>query len=215
MSGYVNYIEYQYASNKGATRIGDKISSPFGFGDVDTDFTANRVVETVAFDGTNTAFFMWQPVLAREVEGKHPDIRVTDAAGNVLTEGVNYQIVIEDALNNVRVGIKNAEGVAYTYKVGYIYDNVIIPQHDLPMVRAEMKSIALVAKARRISIYYSQIAAFQAKTDYGVDLGDQLAEKAVGELSYEIDTEICNLLAETAKDDAELVWSKTLPVGVS
>ena len=32
----------------------------------------------------------------------------------------------------------------------------------------------------------SQIAAFQAKTDYGMDLGDQLAEKAVGELSYKI-----------------------------
>lgn len=26
---------------------------------------------------------------------------------------------------------------------------------------------------------------FQAKTDYGFDLGDQLAEKAVGQLSYE------------------------------
>lgn len=78
-----------------------------------------------------------------------------------------------------------------------------------------MKSIALVAKARRIAIYYSQIAAYQAKTDYGVDLGDQLAEKAVGELSYEIDTEVTNLLANTAVLDAELKWSKTLPVGVS
>ena len=56
---------------------------------------------------------------------------------------------------------------------------------------------------------------YQAKTDYGVDLGDQLAEKAVGELSYEIDTEVTNLLIENAAEDAELVWSKTLPVGVS
>ena len=47
-----------------------------------------------------------------------------------------------------------------------------------------MKSVALVARARRIAVYYSQIAAYQAKTDYGVDLGAQLAEKAVGELSY-------------------------------
>lgn len=78
-----------------------------------------------------------------------------------------------------------------------------------------MKSIALVAKARRIAVYYSQIAAYQAKTDYGVDLGDQLAEKAVGELSYEIDTEIVNMLVENAAFDAELEWSKTLPVGVS
>ena len=56
---------------------------------------------------------------------------------------------------------------------------------------------------------------YQAKTDYGVDLGDQLAEKAVGELAYEIDTEITNMLAENADESAELVWSKTLPVGVS
>ena len=56
---------------------------------------------------------------------------------------------------------------------------------------------------------------YQAKTDYGFDLGDQLAEKAVGQLSYEIDTEITSLLIENASMDADLVWSKTLPVGVS
>lgn len=57
---------------------------------------------------------------------------------------------------------------------------------------------------------------YQAKTDYGVDLGDQLAEKAVGELSYEIDTEVTNMLVENAGEvRAELTWSKTLPIGVS
>ena len=50
-----------------------------------------------------------------------------------------------------------------------------------------MKSIPLIAKARRIAIYYSQIAAFQSKTDYGLDLGDQLAQQAVGRLQYEIE----------------------------
>ncbi len=63
--------------------------------------------------------------------------------------------------------------------------------------------------------YYSQIAAFQAKTDYGFDLGDSLAEQAVGELQYEIDTEVINLLDETAGAvQPDLTWSKTLPVGV-
>ena len=57
---------------------------------------------------------------------------------------------------------------------------------------------------------------YQAKTDYGVDLGDQLAEKAVGELAYEIDTEITNMLSENAGvAEGELVWSKILPVGVN
>ena len=79
-----------------------------------------------------------------------------------------------------------------------------------------MKSIPLIAKARRLATYFSQIAAFQAKTDYGFDLGDSLAEQAVGELQYEVDTEIINLLDETAGEaQATLTWSKTLPVGVN
>lgn len=56
---------------------------------------------------------------------------------------------------------------------------------------------------------------FQAKTDYGVDLGDQLSEKAVGQLAYEIDTEVTNLLSQTAVEDPALTFSKTLPLGVS
>ena len=184
MSGYITYIEYQYASNKGQTKQGDLISNPFGFGDVDPDFTGAKVVETIAEGQTELA---WKPV-AGSVE------KFTDGAWAAV-EG-EYTPVAGD-------------------KVRYHYDKVVVPQNDLPMIKAEMKSLALVAKARRIAVYYSQIAAYQAKTDYGVDLGDQLAEKAVGELSYEIDTEITNMLVENAAFDADLEWSKTLPVGVS
>ena len=191
MSGYITYIEYQYASNKGATKQGDLISNPFGFGNVDADFTGSRVVENVA---QGEIVFAWKP-----------------QAGTVkfLAEG-----------GSEYVELKADEAGKYTApaagKVAYVYDNIVVPQNDLPMIKAEMKSIALVAKARRIAVYYSQIAAYQAKTDYGVDLGDQLAEKAVGELSYEIDTEIIDLLSDMAgKALDELTWSKTLPIGVS
>ena len=44
-------------------------------------------------------------------------------------------------------------------KIYYVYDNIVIPQNDLPTLKAEMKSIPLIAKARRIAVYYSQIAA--------------------------------------------------------
>lgn len=37
-------------------------------------------------------------------------------------------------------------------KVRYHYDNVVIPQNDLPIINAEMASIPLVAKARRVAI---------------------------------------------------------------
>ena len=31
----------------------------------------------------------------------------------------------------------------------------------------------------------------------------------------EIDTEVTNLLIDNAREDGELIWSKTLPIGVS
>lgn len=194
MSGYITYIEYQYASKKGATNRGDMISNPFGFGNVDTDFTGAKVVEVATGAEFTPA---WGPVVKDE-DGKM-FVEEEVAAGNWQKKEL----------------VDGKAAVTEGNRVRYTYDNIVIPQNDIPMIKAEMKSISLVAKARRIAVYYSQIAAYQAKTDYGVDLGDQLAEKAVGELSYEIDTEITNMLVENAAEDAELVWSKTLPVGVS
>lgn len=198
ISGYVNYIQYTAGSNKGDTAKGDVLNSPFRLGKVDTNYTSERVVETVKVNAEGKATVAWFPVVERtlEVVG-NPSVTVTSVdteTGAVVFAGTSDQQEV---------------------KVRYVYDNVVIPQNDLPIVKAEIKSLPLVAKARRIAIYYSQIAAYQAKTDYGFDLGDQLAEKAVGQLSYEIDTEITNLLIDNASQDGDLVWSKTLPVGVS
>ena len=231
MSGYVTYIEYQYASNKGQTRVGDLISNPWEFGSqtdadgnpIHTDFTGARVVEnvtaagdyTLAWDKAVKGAFTVITVGGKVVEFDPRATYTDEEKATIATKDVK----VVKASGDVQYVDLNASGkvagLAEGDRVAYVYDNVVIPQNDLPVIRAEMKSIALVAKARRIAIYYSQIAAYQAKTDYGVDLGDQLAEKAVGELSYEIDTEVTNLLVDNAVKDAELTWSKTLPIGVS
>ena len=202
MSGYINYIKYTAASNKGDTKQGDVLNDPFRLGKVDTNYTSERVVETVPAEATSVKL-SWTPVVkeAFENEGVKYDVKITAVDGTV-----SFANVAEDGTVAAAAGSR----------VAYIYDNVVIPQNDIPMVKAEMESIALVAKARRIAVYYSQIAAFQAKTDYGFDLGDQLAEKAVGQLNYEIDTEITDLLINSADaSDGDLSWSKTLPHGVS
>lgn len=192
MSGYVTYIKYTAGSNKGATEQGKPLMSPFALGKVDPDYTSARVVETITEGMTKVA---WGPVIAE------------------------FTKFIDKDGNQVAGGTMNADGTFTApegaVKVAYVYNNVVIPQNDIPVVNAEIDAIPLIAKARRIAVYYSQIAAFQAKTDYGIDLGDQLAEKAVGELSYEIDTEITNLLCDHAEADDRLVWSRTLPIGVS
>ena len=100
-------------------------------------------------------------------------------------------------------------------RVAYIYDNTVIPQDDLPILSVHLNSLQLRARARRIAIYFSQIAAFQAQTDYGFNLGDQLAEQAVGELAYEIDSEVVAGLCDAAPMSADLIWNRQGRIGLS
>lgn len=198
-SGYITYLEYTAGSNKGQTKQGDMFNSVFGLGKVDVNYTGSHVVENI--DASATTFTpAWTPVLDGKVELQ----KTADGTWEekTLTEG---SVTITQGTYN---------------KARYTYDNVVIPQNDLPILNVEPKGIALQAKARRIAIYFSQMAAFQAKTDYGFNMQDQLAEKAVGQLSYEIDTEVCQLLVDTAVANVgagtnPLDWSRTVPLGVS
>lgn len=201
ISGFINYVQYTTGTNKGDTKAGTVLNDPFRLGKVDAEYTSDRVVETLAED----LKLSWTPVA-----------KIVKVDGVALTAEEQAAIVVaEDGTITAAKDKTLPESIKKGAKVAYIYDNVVVPQNDIPLVNARMESIALVAKARRVAVYYSQIAAFQAKTDYGFDLGDQLAEKAVGQLSYEIDTEITNLLIDNAASEDDLVWSKTLPVGVS
>ena len=201
LSGYVNYIKYTVGSNKGDSKRGEVLNSPFGLGKVDPYYTTDKVVETIGA-GVTEFKAAWTPVLKgffRHDDAKY-DVKIMKADGSEQYANFNDDGVVT---------------VAEGDRVAYVYDNVSIPQNDLPVVNAEMDTIPLVARARRIAIYYSQMAAFQAKTDYGFDLGDQLAEKAVAQLSYEIDTEVCQLLIDNADADDAVVFNKTVPYGIS
>ena len=91
-----------------------------------------------------------------------------------------------------------------------------VPATEIPSIAPKMERIALVAEPRRIAVRYDQITAFQAKTDYGFSLDKQIAEQACGELAYEIDTEIVDMLYKAAFAREERVtFNKRQPLGVS
>lgn len=166
----VAYVSYQAGVDKGDIEAGHVFNDPFHLGDVKSGtYTGATVVETVATAGhvnwEQNGKFGAFGVVSPETEPRFHEGYVQLADGT-LVEVDGSTVPAKDAV------------------VSYVYDNIIIPQEKLPTLKAEIKSIPLLAKARRIAVYYSQIAAFQAKTDYGFDLGDQLAEKAVGQLSY-------------------------------
>lgn len=203
VSGYITYVKYIAGSNKGETKRGDLRISPFAIGDVDVNYTGDKVVELVPTGATELTA-AWTPI----VKGAFLDTNGAKHDAKIIKKSDN-SVVYKDFTAEGKL-----TGLAEGDKVAYMYDNVVIPQNDLPILNGVVDSIALVAKARRIAVYYSQLAAFQAKQDYGFDLGDQLAEQAVGQLAYEIDTEIVNLIDECA-GDAALKFNKRIPAGVS
>ena len=153
MSGFITYIEYLAGKTKGATTQGDLFNNPFKLGNVDETYTSNRVVEAAAA-GAGAQALAWTPV----VKGAFP----------VTKSGVttNYDIKLVKAGAEDIYGFYNEEDkkfyeeatyttpitVASDTKVAYMYNNIVVPQNDLPTLKAEMKSIALVAKARRIAV---------------------------------------------------------------
>lgn len=238
-SGYVTYLSYVAGSTKGDVTRGDRFNSIWEMGQMTEGrqlYTSDRVVETFTGDGSTATYTpVWTPVdgtitavdasgnavsftvttayqkdLAEEHGATTIDGERTDGAGNTVMNLYNSTA----ASNKTTITFASAPANGAVIRIGYVYNNVVVPQNDLPLLNAKMESIALTAHARRIAISYSQMAAFQAKQDYGFDLGDRLAEQASAELSYEIDSEVVNLLADSAEMNSSLTWSKTLPVGV-
>ena len=218
ISGYITYLEYTAGTNKGGVEQGDFINGVYRLGNMTearTRYTADRVVEelntvktTEVVDGeevetdTGAIIFAWAPVVKGSVKC---------LVNNEWVEVTG----VEDPITK-KVTYTAPEGAT---KVAYMYDNVVIPQDgitngglmpgagsSIPTLTAHMEAIDLHASARRIAVYYSQIAAFQAKTDYGYDLAEQLSAQAQGELAYEIDTEGVMMLYKGAEMDKDLVF---------
>jgi hypothetical protein len=211
-SGSVAYLKYVSKTTKGGVNVGDEFNSVFGLGDM-TDarknFTSQVIVEAVTLGTTSVTTGM--DIVSGGI--KYED--------NMAIESADVKCIADDG--TVSYATKTSDTTvtvpATTVKIAYVgktFQMEQVPAEDIPTIGPKMEHIALVAEPRRIAVKYDQITAFQAKTDYGFSLDKQIAEQACGELAYEIDTDILDMLREGAGAPlAELTWSKTLPVGVS
>ena len=207
-SGSVAYLEYQSRTTKGGVSRGDTLNSVFGLGEMNEDrmnFTRETIIDT--FTESALAFS------ATPIEG---GLRVDDPE-TFDPKFYTYKVINKDGVRYVagKADYTPVAGDKVVYK-SEEFQMTHVPAQDIPTIGPVMKRIPLVAEPRRIAVKYDQITAFQAKTDYGFDLADGLAEQAVGQLSYEIDTEVCNMLIDAASPVASIAdFSKTLPVGVN
>ena len=201
ISGSVAYLEYVATSDKNGMS-GKVLNGAFGLGQMDENrvaYTSQIIVESVGSDPTLKA-----------IEGgiKH------DVDGAIVAHTFKFTKAGSEPLFTDTF----SEGSGYE-KVAYVskeFQMEQVPAQDIPSIGPKMRRIPLVAEPRRIAVKYDQITAFEAKTDYGFSLDKQIAEQACGELAYEIDTEIVDMLYEGAKSNKALTsWNKRQPIGVS
>ena len=213
-SGSIAYLEYVSLTDKGGVEKGDMFNSVFGHGFKTPEELAERVNFTsqiIVENGTAPAAFTGEQL-------EEGGITYVDG-NNVKTATIKY--IGKDKDGNAAVSYDDeGKALASVEKVAYVakqFQMNHVPATEIPAIGPRMKHIPLVAEPRRIAVRYDQITAFQAKTDYGFSLDKQIAEQACGELAYEIDTEIVNMLytAAFAQTDKLDDWSKTLPAGVS
>lgn len=208
-SGSVAYLKYVALSDKNGME-GKELNSVFGLGVMDDarmNYTRQIIVEDVVVDAEGKASALSFDAVAKAFE----IVEGSDTKTYKFKVNGKYVDELPKDEGTYKVAYKTAEGFAH--------DEVTGKYPKIPSIGPKMERIALVAEPRRIAVKYDQITAFQAKTDYGFSLDKQIAEQACGELAYEIDTEIVDMLYTAAKKDQDvmdkLTWSKTLPVGVS
>ena len=198
--GGIQYWSIVSGSNKGGIKQGDVFADVFHLGEMSEDrinFTGAPVVETVALDGEGKANLAWTPLL----KGFAPVLVGAPSGASIE--------VLDAETGEIKV-----TGAGESAKVKYVYDQIKIPQNDIPTLNAHVDFMPLVAKPRRIAVYFSQMAAFQAKQEQGLDLGNMLKTQAVAELSYEIDTEVVKMLFDGADASETVKFNKRIPLGI-
>jgi len=200
--GTVRYLKFVAGVAKGGVTAGQEFNTAFKLGTMNADrvnYTGSDIVETVTGSETNISAL---------------------AFGDKLIAGSLYaNNGASGAWQAITVGADGAITLTGATKVKYQYDNVVIPQGTIPTIKAEFDTINLVAKARRIAIYYSTLAQYTYKVESGEDLGAKLKEQAMSEIQYEIDNEVTALLRDLAfgatATNPTVTFYKKKPVGIS
>ena len=140
ITGYIDYISFEAGSNKGGIAQGEVFNDPFHLApmtDARMNYTAQKVVELIPAEATKFVP-AWTPVVGNVVIG-------------IKADGTEVELSLTDGEVAIEAGVYE--------KAKYEYDNIVIPQNDLPILNAHVEGLALRAKARRIAIFYSQMAA--------------------------------------------------------
>lgn len=213
------YIKYEYGSDRGAIKRGDRISDFMQVGpDADKipaafNYSAEAIDgEEVVQDNTTGNFVLaWKPVVPGSI--------------NFLVSGAEYKDdgegnIVDDSNATVGTIDYTTGAVEFTNKVvaddsvvNYAQDLTIAPV-DVPEVKMEVKEVVMVAKPRKLRGGFSLDAAFDLSATQNIDLQSLLQNLKVDEIRSEIDGEIMNDLLNTGTG-MQVTFNIAVPFGIT
>ena len=179
---------------------------------------ANATLEKIFVNGTAVYHFV-------DASGK-------EVAGTPVADSDVFYGAARDVSGNDANAATDADFAGYItlddiaeadFVLVYSYNNEYVPANDIPLIGATQEAVYLHAHARRIAIYYSQLAEFEAQKDYSFSLGDELKKQAEYQLQYEVDTEVAEAVINLGNDNANgiysgangVTWYTVAPIGVN
>ena len=213
------YIKYEYGSDRGAIKRGDRISDFMQVGpDADKipaafNYSAETIDGEEVVQDTTTGNFVlaWKPVVPGSINflvsgAEYKD----DGEGNIVNDSnatvgtVDYTTGAVEFTNKV---------VADDSVVNYAQDLTIAPV-DVPEVKMEVKEVVMVAKPRKLRGGFSLDAAFDLSATQNIDLQSLLQNLKVDEIRSEIDGEIMNDLLNTGTG-MQVTFNIAVPFGIT
>lgn len=162
----INYISYEYGSNKGQTNVGDMFASSLNMGVSDPNYSANVVDnETLEYTSGSTTItgknVQWTPVRPGSFYVSADGGTVTGHDdGNGTISGTGVSGTIDYATGEISLTFTAAPADAPM--ASYIYNNEdvsVVPQTKIPEVNLKITSLPVVAQSRKMKAVY----AFDAK----------------------------------------------------
>lgn len=214
--GMINYISYLYSNDKGATKRGDMFASSINMGASDQNYSKARVDQEILGAQGETTYegnLAWTPVTPGTVVVTAGTVIGTDdGQGHITGTGITTG-TIDYATGKFALTFESATTMEVVAAYGYNLEDA--PIQNVPEVELRITSLPVIAETRKLKTIYAFDAAYELEKEYGQDIDSLLATEISGEISHEIDIEICRDLLKMADGGADLAWSKTQPVGVN
>lgn len=206
----VSYLRYLYGTDKGATVAGTMFNNSLYTGISDPNYSSRLIVDEQVVDTVN---FEYSPILPGTVVITLPDntTYIDNGTGSIVDPSTSTTV---GSINYATGAFACTTAIAGTV-ARYEYNNEQVPDLKVPEISLTLAQIPIYAKSRKLAAYWGFDAAYDLKQQYGEDITEIMATQAAAEISYEIDTEICNDLVRLAGAGNEITWSKIPPTGVN